>query len=229
MELDDLPQVEAGAGDSQSWYTRAFQEEEWKEANKKLSAEVKRLQKALAQSSSSTATLVSARPKELKAFYKQVATREPPQGNIASPAIQAHYPTLHHGQWRALSSHTLTMIAEYHTACVINGSSTTSPIPSQEIEERLPPLVNYTHPTGTGITDVRVQDNKAKSLRVAVWLHRLNMSLSQEEDASRCLVPLRHTQGCLLSYFLAPGTSNLSYEEVLAQVIAENYVELQRM
>ena len=112
---------------------------------------------------------------------------------------------------------------------MINGSSTTSPIPSQEIEERLPPLVNYTHPAGTGITDVRVQDNKAKRLRVAVWLHRLDMSLSQEEDASRCLVLLRHTQGCLLSYFLAPGTSNLTYDEVVAQVIDENYAELQRM
>ena len=121
------------------------------------------------------------------------------------------------------------MISEYHTACVINGSSTTSPIPSQEIEEKLPPLVDNTHPAGTGITDVRVWDNKAKSLQVAVWLHRLDMSLSQEEDASRSLVPSRHTQGCLLGYFLAPGTSNLSYGEVLTQVIVENHMELQRM
>ena len=121
------------------------------------------------------------------------------------------------------------MISEYHTACVINGSSTTSPIPSQEIEEKLPPLVDYTHPAGTGITDVRVRDNKAKSLQMAVWLHWLDMSLSQEEDASRSLVPSRHTQGCLLGYFLAPGTSNLSYGEVLTQVIEENYMELRRM
>ena len=55
------------------------------------------------------------------------------------------------------------------------------------------------------------------------------MSLSQEEDASRSLVPSRHTQGCLLGYFLAPGTSNLSYEEVLTQVIEENHMELRRM
>ena len=54
------------------------------------------------------------------------------------------------------------------------------------------------------------------------------MSLSQENDASRSLVPSRHTQGCLLGYFLAPGTSNLSYGEVLAQVIEENHMELWR-
>ena len=121
------------------------------------------------------------------------------------------------------------MILEYHKACVINGSSTTSPIPSQEIEEKLPPLVDYTRPAETGITDMRIQVNKAKSLQVAVWLHQLDMSLSQEKDASRSLVLLRHTQGCLLGYFLALGTSNLSYGEVLAQVIEENHMELWRM
>ena len=229
MDLNDPPQSEAGAGDPLSWYSRSVQEEEWREANKKLAANVKRLQKTLSRSSSSTIAPGSARPKELKVVYKHVATRELPRGNIASPAIRAFYPTLHHGQWRTLSSQVLAMISEYHTTCVINGSSTTSSIPSLEIEERLPPLVNYTQPAGTGITDVRVQDNKAKSLQVAVWLHQLDMSLSQEEEAARSLVRSRHTQGCFLGYFPAPGTSNLSYEEVLTQVIEENHMELWRM
>ena len=47
MDIDDLVQAEAGAGDSRSWYTRSIQEEELKEANKKLNEEVKKLQKAL--------------------------------------------------------------------------------------------------------------------------------------------------------------------------------------
>ena len=47
MELDDPPQAEAGAGDPSSWYNRSVQEEEWREANKKLAAEVERLQEAL--------------------------------------------------------------------------------------------------------------------------------------------------------------------------------------
>ena len=49
------------------------------------------------------------------------------------------------------------------------------------------------------------------------------MSFSLEGDASRSIVPSRHTQGDLLSYFLAPGTSNLTYDEVLARVIGDNY------
>ena len=79
------------------------------------------------------------------------------------------------------------------------------------------------------MTDVRVRDHMAKCLRVAVWLHRLDMSLSQDQDASECLVPLRHILGHLLSYFLAPGTSNLMFGEVVAQVIEENYAGHQRM
>ena len=47
MELDDLPQAEAGAGDPSSCYNRSIQEEEWREANKKLAAEVESLQEAL--------------------------------------------------------------------------------------------------------------------------------------------------------------------------------------
>ena len=61
------PQAAGGAGDAQSWYARTVQEEEWKKANQKLAAEVKKLW-ALAQSSSSTAG--PTRPKALEAAYK---------------------------------------------------------------------------------------------------------------------------------------------------------------
>ena len=57
----------------------------------------------------------------------------------------------------------------------------------------------------------------------------MDMSLSQEDEASRSLVLSRHIQGCLLGYFLASGTSNLSYGEVLTQVLEENHMELWRM
>ena len=57
----------------------------------------------------------------------------------------------------------------------------------------------------------------------------MDMSLSQEEEASRSLVYLRHIRGHLLDYFLAPGTSNLCFDEVLTHMIDENYMELQRI
>ena len=61
------------------------------------------------------------------------------------------------------------------------------------------------------------------TLRVAVWLHRLDMALSGEPAASESLVWARHTLGHLLTYFLAPGTTwGLQFKDVVDQVLWEN-------
>ena len=83
----------------------------------------------------------------------------------------------------------LCMISEYHMACVTIGSVVTSPILPKAIGEWLPLLAAYTLPEDrAGITDVRVRDHQAKTLRVAVWLHRLDMALSGEPEASGSLM-----------------------------------------
>ena len=114
------------------------------------------------------------------------------------------------------------MIAEYHLACATRGSTTTSPIVPKAVEQYLPLLVDYARPGSTGLTDVQVHDHKASSLCVGVWLHRMDMSLSWEREASESLVQLRHVRGLLLSYLLAPGTGNLPSEEVVSRVLQEN-------
>ena len=97
-----------------------------------------------------------------------------------------------------------------------------SPILPEAVEQYLPPLVDYACPGGTGITDVQVHDHKSRSLRVAVWLHRVDMSLSWEKEASESLVLSGHMRGHLLSYLLAPRTGNLRFEEVATRVVQEN-------
>ena len=120
------------------------------------------------------------------------------------------------------------MIAKYHFACATRSSMTTSPILPEAVEQYLPPLVDYARPGGTGLTDVRVCDHKSSSLRVGVWLHRMDMSLSWEKEASESLVQSRHIKGLLLSYLLAPGTGNLCFEEVVSRVLQENWEEHER-
>ena len=61
---------------------------------------------------------------------------------------------------------------------------TVSPILPEAEEQYLPLLVDYTRPGGAGLTDVRVRDHKSRSLHVGVWLHRVDMSLSWEREAS---------------------------------------------
>ena len=93
-----------------------------------------------------------------------------------------------------------------------------------EIEDRLPPLTDYTLPEDrSGVTDVRVRNHQARTLQVAVWLHRLDMALSEEPTASESLVQARHSLGHLLAYFLAPGTAwGLQFKDVVNQVLREN-------
>ena len=104
-------------------------------------------------------------------IHKHMAGLEPSQKNIASRAISAYYLDFTLAAVEGVVSQVLCMIAEYHLACATRGSATTSPILPEAVEQYLPPLVDYAHPGGTGITDVRVRDHKFHSLRVAVWLH----------------------------------------------------------
>ena len=109
-------------------------------------------------------------------------------------------------------------------ACVTRGSLVTSPILPGVIEDRLPPLTDYTLPEDrSGMTNVRVWDHQARTLRIVVWLHRLDMALSEEPTASGSLVQAQHSLGSLLAYFLGPRTTwSLQFEDMIDQVLKEN-------
>ena len=102
------------------------------------------------------------------------------------------------------------MIAEYHLTASARQSSL-CPIIPQEAAPLLPPLKNYVSGVAfEGTRDVRVVDH-AMALRVAVWLHWLNMAVGGEVHL-----------GPLLESFLTPRTSNLTYQEVVDRVLMEN-------
>ena len=157
-------------------------------------------------------------------IYNCMAGKDPPPCNIASEAIRAYYPGVKPGTLKTWACQVLCMIFEYHMACMTRGSPVTSPILPGVIEDRLPPLTDYALPEDrSGVTDVRVWDHQARTLRVAVWLHRLDMALSEEPAVSGSLVWVQHSLGCLLAYFLAPGTAwGLQFEDVIDQVLREN-------
>ena len=173
---------------------------------------------------------VQARWEAISQIYDHVAGKEPPPCNIASEAIWAYYPGIEAQTLKTWACQVLCMISEYHMACVTRGSLVTSPILPRVIEDKLPPLTGYALPEDrSGVTDVQVRDHQARTLRVAVWLHRLDMALSEEPAASGSLVWARHSLGCLLAYFLAPGTARgLQFENVVDQVLRENRKQNER-
>ena len=216
--LGEPSSMEGGAGDGSSWFEQITHKEARQGACKRKRTNTDQ------QAPGHPFPLgpEEARKEAMGAIYEHVVGQEPPQKNLASRAISTYYPNFSPAAVKTVAGQVLCMIAKYHLACATRGSTTTSPILPKAVEQYLPSLVDYAHPGGTGLTDVWVHDHKASSLRVAVWLHRMDMSLSWEKEASESLVQSRHIRGLLLSYLLAPGTGNLHFEEVVSRVLQEN-------
>ena len=159
--------MEGRAGDGSSWFEKVTREEARKGACKRKRTNTDQ------QAPGCSFPLGSELDQKevMGAIYEHVVGQEPPQRKIASRAISAYYPNFTPAAVKTVVDQVLCMIAEYHLACATRGSMTTSPILPEAVEQYLPPLVDYTCPGGTGLTDVRVHDHKASSLHVGVWLH----------------------------------------------------------
>ena len=168
--------------------------------------------------------MVQVRWEAVGQIYDRVDGKDLPPHNIASEALRAYYTRVDPQTLNTWVCQILCMISEYHMACVTRGPLVTSLIVPGELEDCLPPLTDYASPEDrSGVTDIRVRDHQARTLRVAVWCHRLDMALSEEPASSGSLVRSRHWLGCLLAYFLGPGTAwELQFEDVVTQVLKEN-------
>ena len=133
--------------------------------------------------------MVQARQEAISQIYGCVDGKDLPPHNITSEALRAYYSGVDPQTLKTWACQILCMISEYHMACVTRDSPVTSPILPGEIEDWVPPLTDYASPEDrSGATDVRVQDHQARTLRVAMWFHRLNMALSKEPATSGSLV-----------------------------------------
>ena len=123
---------------------------------------------------------------------------------------------------KSLGNQVSYMIAEYHLTVSARQSSLCLIIP-EEAAPLLPLLKNYVPGVEfEGTQDVRVVDH-AMALRVAVWLHRLDMAVGGEALASESLEASRHHLDPLLESFLTPRTSNLTYEEDVDHLLRGNH------
>ena len=114
------------------------------------------------------------------------------------------------------------MIAECHLTSSAQGPLSLSPVLPEVATTLLPPVEDYV-PGGTfqGTRDVRVVD-RTRTLRIATWLHHLDMSVRGDGMASQTLEAMRHSQGPLLDLFLTPMTSSLTFKEVVDCILNKN-------
>ena len=150
-------------------------------------------------------------------LYKHVGEQLPPRDGIAGECIRHLHTHMMPQDVRQLGNQVVCMIAEYHLTNSSWVSSTLSPVLPEAAKLLLPPLKSYvSNISFEGARDVRVLDH-AKTLRVAIWLHQLDMAVRGEELASEDLDALRHCLGHLLESFLV-----LMFGEVIVRCLYEN-------
>ena len=131
------------------------------------------------------------------------------------------------GMAKSLNNQVLCMISEYHLTCLSQGSSSDNPVLPEAAKDLLPPIEKYLADGNfKGSRDVSVIE-KAKTLRVAVWLHHLDMAVAGDGMASYSLDATRHSRGPLLEFLLASQASSLTFEEVVHRVLAENQYKVE--
>ena len=139
-------------------------------------------------------------------LYEHVGEQLLPQGGVAGEAIRHLHPHILPHNARCLKNQVVCMIAEYHLMSSTRVSSTLSPVLLEAAKPLLPALKTYIpNISFEGTQDVRVLDH-AKALRVAVWIHRLDMATRGDEMASEMLDTSQHCLGYLLESFLVPAT-----------------------
>ena len=155
-------------------------------------------------------------------LYWHAGELTPAHHDVAAQGIAHHHPDMESGKAKSLNNQVLCMISEYHLMCLSQGSSCISSVLPEAAKDLLPPIEEYMANGGfQGTQDFRVLE-KAKTLWVAVWLHRLDMAAAGDVMASFSLDATQHGMGHLLEFLLAPQASSLTFEEVVHQVLAEN-------
>ena len=70
---------------------------------------------------------------------------------------------------------------------------------------------------------MRVVD-RAKTLQITTWLHCLDMVVAEKDQITcQTLEAAQHKKGPLVDLLLAPMTGNLTFTEVVGQVLDENW------
>ena len=129
--------------------------------------------------------------------------------------MASHHPDLESGMMKSLNNQVLCMILEYHLTCLSQGPSYISLVLPEAAKNLLPSMEEYLAGSDLqGTQDLRVIE-RAKNLRVAFWLHRLDMATTGDGEASYSLEVTQHGRGPLVEFLLSPQASSLTFEEVV--------------
>ena len=155
-------------------------------------------------------------------LYQHAGEQSRARHNVAALGITHLHLEVEPHEARSLGNQVLCMIAEYHLTSSAQGSLSLSPVLPEVTRDLLSPVEDYIAGGAfQGTRDVRVVE-RAKTLRIATWLHHLDMVAEGDGTASQSLEVTWHGRGPLLEMLLAPMTSSLMFVEVVECVLNEN-------
>ena len=219
-----IPMETGGAGDGQSWVEQAeaSPEEEWR--RDRPTKHHRSLPRRWEARSTYPFPLQDSegRHKAVQQLYWHAGEHTLAHHDVAAQGMASHHPDLESGVAKSLNNQVLCMISEYHLTCLSQGPSYVSLVLPEAAKNSLPSMEEYmTGGDFQGTWDLRVLE-RAKTLRVAVWLHRLDMTTTGDGEASYSLEVAQHGRGPLVGFLLAPQTGSRMFEEVIDRVLVEN-------
>ena len=140
--------------------------------------------------------------------------------------LRESHPEMEAEELQRLNNQVLLMIAEYHLTSASQGTHHVMPVLPEGVAQLIPPLDDYLPGSFDGCRDVRVMD-RAQILRVAAWLHRLDLSATYGTEITASPQVEDYDIGPLLKYFLMPKLLDITLEEVAARVAQENHRDLE--
>ena len=141
--------------------------------------------------------------------------------------LRESYPNMDGEELHRFNNQVLVMIAEYHLTSACQGSRSLPPVLPEGAAQLMPPLDEYL-PGGMfeGCRDVRVT-GRAQILRVACWLHRIDLSATYSAEVAASPKVQDYDIGPLLDYFLMPKLTDITFEEVACRVAEENHRDVE--
>ena len=218
------PMETGGAGDGHSWVDQveACPEEEWRRGRPAKCPQASSMRWDPCSINPFPLQDSEGRHEAVQQLYHHSGELAPARHDVAAQGMATHHLDLEAGITKSLNNMVLCMISKYHLTCLSQDPSYVSPVLLEATTNLLPPLEEYR--TGSdfqGTRDARVLE-RAKTLRMAVWLHCLDMAAAGDREASYSLDASEHGRGPLLEFLLAPRASNLTFEEVVHWVLGEN-------
>ena len=162
----------------------------------------------------------------LRTLYEEAEEHRLASEMTALRGLQVSHPEMGAEELQCLNNQVLLMIAEYHLTSASQGTHRILPVLPEGAARLMPPLDEYLPGSFEGCRDVRVTD-RAQILRVATWLHRLDLTATYGVEIAASPQVEDYDFGPLLEYFLMPKLTNVTLQEVTARVAQENRRDLE--